>query len=131
MTQYNKSSSAWAFPIRFNSSRSGPQMISGQERIIQALTLLLKTHFGERPLHPDYGSELAQSVFAQLDLMSLANLREDIATVIQIHETRINLINIEFDSSMMLKGQLHIVLDYETLDDGEQYQLRFPFSIDL
>ncbi len=129
MPQYITTNKAWAFPIRFISSRSGPTMVSSHERIQQALALLLKTQLGERPFHTDYGSDIGQYVFGQLDLMALSQLKEQMATVIQAHETRIRLQEINFDSSEVVQGRLHIDITYELLEDGEEYQLRLPFTL--
>ncbi|MBD1583106.1 GPW/gp25 family protein [Pseudoalteromonas sp. S16_S37] len=119
----------WGFPVRFRSASSGPVMDSGETLLKQAIHLTLNTLVGERPLWPEMGSGLASYSFADANEQSLAQLRQEIATVLLNHEPRIILESIDFDSSELYDGVLLIQLNYLIRQTNSRSNMVFPFYL--
>lgn len=65
------------------------------ERLIKNDILqLLLTIPGERVMRPDFGVNLRNVVFEQLDDITLDSLRDDIISAINLNEPRINLLSL-------------------------------------
>ncbi|CAM4280202.1 GPW/gp25 family protein [Pseudoalteromonas ostreae] len=119
----------WGFPVRFQNPSSGPVMDSGETLLKQAIHLTLNTQVGERPLWPEMGSGLASYSFADANEQSLAQFRQEIATVLLNHEPRIILETIEFDSSELYDGVLLVQLNYVIRQTNSRSNMVFPFYL--
>jgi len=119
----------WAFPIRFGSPSSGPNMASQEVLIQQAIYLALHTLMGERPIWPELGSGLASFTFSDAAEQSLADLKQEISTVLLNYEPRITLQAIEFDSSALYDGLLNIELQYLVRQTNSRSNMVFPFYL--
>ncbi len=102
----------WGFPPDFASVSSGPSMSTEEALINQSIYLILNTRFGERPLHPTFGSNVSDFLFNSVDPGVLADLKEEIANSIMLSEPRITLDTIQFDSTQIYDGRLNIHLSY-------------------
>ncbi|MBQ4852412.1 GPW/gp25 family protein [Pseudoalteromonas sp. MMG012] len=119
----------WAFPPRFGTSESGPAIASGEVLLQQAIYLALHTLIGERPLWPEMGSGLSSFTFAEAAEQSLADLKQEIATVLLNYEPRITLQDIVFDSSALYDGILTIELQYLIRQTNSRSNMVFPFYL--
>ena len=119
----------WGFPVRFRNASSGPEMDSDETLLKQAIHLTLNTLVGERPLWPEMGSGLSSFTFADANEQSLAQLRQEIATVLLNHEPRIILETIEFDSTELYDGVLLIGLNYLVRKTNSRSNMVFPFYL--
>lgn len=119
----------WHFPVRFRSPASGPAIDNGESLLQQAIHLTLNTLVGERPLWPEMGSGLGSYSFTDANEQSLAQLRQEIATVILNHEPRIILESIDFDSSELYEGILLVQLNYVIRQTNSRSNMVFPFYL--
>ncbi|WP_440056282.1 GPW/gp25 family protein (plasmid) [Pseudoalteromonas sp. T1lg65] len=119
----------WGFPVQFQSTSRGPVMDSGETLLRQAIHLTLNTLVGERPFWPDMGSGLSAYSFSDANEQSLAQLRQEIATVLLNHEPRIVLESIDFDSSELYDGVLLIQLNYLVRQTNSRSNMVFPFYL--
>ncbi len=63
--------------------------------IKQAIVNLLLTNKGERPFNPDYGSDIREYLFEQLDYGTAAQVKLSIETTISQFEPRIQILSLE------------------------------------
>lgn len=119
----------WQFPPQFRSPSSGPEVLTNQELIEQAIFILLNTQIGERLYDPGFGSSLYEYLFHNPDAMMLADIKEEIAKAIVQHEVRITLNDINFDSSDIYDGLLKIELSYLIKETNSLANTVFPFYI--
>ena len=69
--------------------------VKDKAAIVQAITALLLTNKGERPLKPDLGCGIQQSLFEPLDYATGGLIRSQVVEVIKKYEPRIVLDNVE------------------------------------
>lgn len=119
----------WAFPPRFNLPSLGPVMVSAEQLLQQAIHLELNTLVGERPLWPHMGSGLASFSFEDANQQSLAELKQEIATVLLNYEPRIILESIHFDTAELFDGVLLIELNYLIRQTNSRSNMVFPFYL--
>ena len=60
-----------------------------EEAVKDGLVQLILTSRGERPMRPDYGTDLRQSVFATLDTVTINNMEATIKAAIERYEPRV------------------------------------------
>ncbi len=119
----------WAFPLRFLSPQSGPNMADSKTLIKQSMYLLLNTFLGERQFHTGFGSRLSEFTFSNIDGFVLADVKEEIANTVLLNEPRINLIDIEFDSSKIYDGIVNISLKFLVKEDSSLNNMVFPYYL--
>ncbi|WP_461535201.1 GPW/gp25 family protein [Spongorhabdus nitratireducens] len=119
----------WGFPVQFHAPGQSPVMVSGEDDVRQALYILLGTALGERAMRPDWGSPLADFMFAEMDAATLARLREQLASIIVSEEARIELHQITVDDSSAADGVLLIMLDYSHRITNTRDNMVYPFYL--
>lgn len=121
--------SGWVFPPRFNSPKSGPDMVKDEALLEQAISLVLNTQVGERSLQPDLGCGLNHFVFSEATPLLLTELKEEISSAILNHEPRIKLLDIQYDLSGVYEGRVNIVLNYWVKQTNARNNMVFPFYL--
>ena len=117
----------WGFPVRFFSPDAGPLMVEANEDIQQALKLLIFTAIGERPMRPDFGSEIQAYVFEALEADSMAQLQEHLRLTVEEQEPRIELEAVTIDSQEA--GVLLIEISYTIRATNTRNNFVFPFYV--
>lgn len=77
------------FPDIFSDRTGGCAIREGVEKINQAISDILMTRKGERPLRPNYGSKIHQLLFDPLDEITLDMMRIYIEEALEEWEPRI------------------------------------------
>lgn len=117
----------WAFPPEFNGGASPVRMISDEEDIEQSLRILLSTRLGERVMRPEFGTDIRNKVYHNMDLTMRTQLRAAIEKAILFFEPRIALTNVEFDVSEERDGVLHILLEYTVRLTNSRGNMVYPY----
>lgn len=117
----------WAFLPAFGGDSNPTQMVSDEEDIRESLNTLMSTRKGERVLQPDYGVDLAQYVFHNMNLTMRTQLKEVIEKAVLFYEPRISLDSVQFDMSSEFDGLLRIELKYTIKLTNERSNLVFPY----
>lgn len=102
-------------------------MVSEEEDIQQSLRIILSTRMGERLMRPDFGVDLHNMVFHQMDLTARTQLREAIERAILYYEPRITLTDVNFDMSEERNGILRIYLEYDVRMTNSRGNLVYPY----
>ena len=117
----------WSFPPEFQRNQSNVKMISDEEDIKSSLNILLTTRLGERVMLPDYGCNLEELMFENLDRTLITYITELIKTAILYHEPRIDVIKIDISETDPLEGKLIIKIDYKIRATNSRTNVVFPF----
>lgn len=117
----------WAFPPEFIKSQKATKMISEEEDIKSSLHILLTTKLGERIMLPEYGCNLEELLFENLDRTLITFVTDLIKTAILYHEPRIDVIKIEISESDPLEGKLIIEIEYIVRATNSRINMVFPF----
>lgn len=119
----------WSFPPDFFNPMQGPEMVTDEDEIRQALRVIIDTHFGERAMRPDFGSPVADFMFGSLDAGAIAILAEKLSDVLLRFEPRIELESVEVDDSKGMDGLLTIQVDYRVRQTNVRDNLVYPFYL--
>lgn len=121
----------WSFPPTFTKrvAESGVELVSDVEDIRQSLEILLSTQLGERILQPEFGSNLNVLLFENLDLSLITLVEDIIETSILSFESRIDVQNINVDTSQQTEGILTISVDFIVTSINTRTNIVFPFFI--
>jgi len=117
----------WAFPPRFDRSSASAATVTGQEDIIQSLTILFGTQLGERILEQDYGCQISSFLFRPITPSISSVLRNQIRRAITLHETRIKLEEITLDTTDAVDGKINIQLHWSEETTNNRRNHVFPF----
>lgn len=116
----------WAFPPRTD-GRGGIATATGDEKIAQAIHIILSTPIGQRVMRPTFGSRLQELVFAPAnpETLGLAELYVDEA--LSFWEPRIDVIEV---SARVMREQPHVIqieIRYRIKTTHDERSLVYPF----
>jgi len=117
----------WGFPPEFKMGQKSVKMISDEEDIKSSLHILLTTRLGERVMLPEYGCNLEELLFENLDRTLITYIIELIKTAILYHEPRIDVIKIDISETEPLEGKLIIEIEYRIRATNSRTNVVFPF----
>lgn len=119
--------SGWSFPPAFARGGAAVAMVEGAEDILQSLMILLSTRPGERVMHPDFGCDLSEVLFEEID-QGLINLVTGLVSdAVIYHEPRVKLDRVEVTESEV--GLLLVQVEYTVTSTNSRYNLVYPFYL--
>lgn len=120
----------WGFPPAFSKGGEDVVMVSREEDIMQSLLILLGTSLDERAMREDYGCNLQDYLFEELDTRLLNYLRNAITESIRIHEPRINLEDVNFDiQADYTQSLINIEIQFLVRSTNSRYNMVYPFYL--
>ncbi|MCI4670774.1 MAG: GPW/gp25 family protein [Bacteroidia bacterium] len=121
----------WAFPPKFikGANDSGPEMVSAEKDICESLQILLSTKLGERVMRPNYGCNLYKLNFEPINTQFLAFVQTYIEQSILLHEPRVELENVNINTSSQLDGILYIEVNYRVRATNSPDNYVYPFYL--
>ena len=117
----------WSFPPTFNLSIGGVEMLEEEADVASSLIILLSTAQGERVMLPQYGCNLDELVFENLDTRMKTLMVDKLESAILYHEPRIKLESVELDESEGLNGVVLIGIKYCVKLTNSRFNLVFPY----
>ncbi len=99
--------SGLAFP--FCITGAGIKVASGEEKVAQALMMLLQTQFGERLMRPTYGANLRSLAFAPLDVTTCRTAERLCRNAIGAWEPRVSIVSITVTPDNAASGSALII----------------------
>ncbi|MCD8184806.1 MAG: GPW/gp25 family protein [Bacteroides sp.] len=102
-------------------------MVSEEEDIKESLHILFSTRLGERIMCPDYGTDLHNMVFHNMDLTARTQLQAAIEKAVLYWEPRVTLTKVSFDVSEEWDGKLNILLEYTIRQTNARGNLVYPY----
>ena len=99
--------------------------IKNETAIARSIRNIVFTLPGEKFFDPNFGSDISQSLFENIDEISAVTIREEIEYSIKTYEPRVNLLEVEsipnFDNN-----EYNVVITYEIIGaDVDAQQLEF------
>ena len=118
--------SGWAFPLRTDAT-GGIATVSGQREIEEAMRLVLGTSYGERPMRPEFGSAIADFVFAPADATTAGRIAYEVRASLRRWEPRIDVVDVEVTYDEQEPSTLYIDVYYQVKGTNDLRNLVFPF----
>ena len=119
----------WKFPPAFARGGTDVAMASGTEDIHESLRILLSTRLGERVMQEDYGCDLFEVQFEEIDQSLINRLTGLITDALIRHEPRIRLDEVSVDEDGATEGLLLIQVRYQVIGTNSRYNLVYPYHL--
>ncbi|SRR5713101_788980 len=120
--------SGLAFPIRIDHS-GGLAVIGHEEKVRQAIKMILSTAKGERVMRPDFGCDIHAFVFTTLDITNLTLMKSAVREALVRWEPRIEVNDVTVKPDLVREGQLQISVNYTIRQTNFQDNLVYPFYL--
>jgi hypothetical protein len=117
-----------AFPLRVD-ARGGLATVRHADDVQEAITVILGTAPGERPMRPEFGCGIHDYVFESIDAYTLGRLDVEIRDALDRWEPRIEVIDIDFDLDGAGAGELRILVTYALRATNDIRNLVYPFYL--
>jgi len=116
----------WAFPLGV-STQGGIAMVRREVELEQAMTLILSTYPGERPMRPEFGSRLRDFVFRPANAETAAELSQEVRNALLRWEPRVDIERVDVTPDASERGMLYIDIAYTAKGTNDRRNLVFPF----
>lgn len=120
--------SGLAFPLSVD-HRGAIAMARGEDDVEQALTIILGTAPGERPMRPEFGCEVHDFVFDSIDAAMVGRVEGAVRAALDRWEPRIEVVGIGFDLDRAGEGVLEVTIGYRIRATNRERNLVYPFYV--
>jgi phage baseplate assembly protein W len=117
-----------AFPLRVD-RRGALSLVRGADDIDEAITIILGTAPGERPMRPEFGCGIHNYIFESVDSYTMARLEQEIRIALDRWEPRIDVIDVDFGLDGVDQGEVVIEISYVIRTTNDLRNLVYPFYI--
>jgi phage baseplate assembly protein W len=119
----------WSFPPEFGLGGAELAVVSDVEDIHQSLAILFATRRDERPMQESFGCNLDELLFEEVDHALVNKVNSMIHDAILLHETRIQLLDVDVSPDPNDAGLLRVSLDYAVVGTNSRFNMVFPFYL--
>lgn len=119
----------WSFPPTFDNVAKAVTLVRDEENIKQSLGILLSTKLGERIMQPDFGCNLSDFVFGELDSSLMGEIENEITNALIRQEPRIDVGVIDIDQDPNTPGLLLINIHYTIRSTNTRSNMVYPFYL--
>lgn len=117
-----------AFPIEPDSN--GRLALARDELDVeQAITIILSTVPGERPMRPEFGCAVHECTFATVDALTLERVENAVRAALDRWEPRVETHSVKFDLSHVQEGRLNVEVGYIVRATNSVRNLVHPFYV--
>lgn len=117
-----------AYPLGVD-RRGGLALARGEEDVEQAISIILSTAPGQRPMRQEFGCGLHDYVFDVLDAATLGRMEAEIRRALERWEPRIEVEGVDFDVEASPSGLLAITIAYRLRATNDVRNLVYPFYV--
>ncbi len=117
----------WSFPLKIN-LQGGISLSATEQKIKEAILIILRTELGERRYRPDFGCRLSELTFAPLNSQTLFSIRLYVQEALETWEPRIDLEEIVTEPDPVL-GKVNIMINYRLKSNHEPRSIVYPFYL--
>ena len=125
--------SGLAFPLRVD-ARGGLALAHEDEDVREAISVILGTAPGERPMRPEFGCGIHDYVFESVDAYLVGRLEQEVRRALDRWEPRIDVVSVELSLEPSSEGGLVnelVVIDiaYQLRATSDVRNLVYPFYV--
>lgn len=119
--------SGWSFPPTFHSKGATVGLVAEERDVQQSIQIILGTNPGERPMNLDFGCNLREFVFEEVDRSLLTRIRDRVTRALEAHEPRITDIAVDVDRDDGDHTLLLVAISYRLRTSNSRFNLVYPF----
>jgi phage baseplate assembly protein W len=117
-----------AFPLGVD-PRGALALARDEEDVRQAISIILATAPGERPMRPEFGCGVHDYVFDVLDAATLGQMDTEVRRALERWEPRIDVLAVDFEGDGSSDGLLSITIEYRLRSTNDVRNLVHPFYV--
>lgn len=117
-----------AFPLGVD-RRGALALARDEDDVRQAISIILSTAPGERPMRPEFGCGVHDYVFDVIDAATLGRMEAEILRALERWEPRIDVLGVGFDLDADAGGPLAITIEYRMRATNDVRNLVHPFYV--
>ncbi len=129
MAAANDLGTGWNFPPRFFNNGKDVSLVSDEEDVHQELEILISTALKERLNYSDYGCDMKQFMFEEVNRGLVLEIQQMILNSIYDYEPRVQVDNIEVTQSKDNAQELLISIDYQIISTSSEENLEYFLSL--
>ena len=118
----------WKFPLQVTPT-GGIATATAEQRIEEAILLILSTGRGERVMLPDFGCGIHDLVFAPNHSSTVSKIVDSVRRSLVAFEPRIDVLDVTAETTDGQPNLLLIRVDYRIRDANSMKNLVYPFFI--
>ncbi|HEY0989757.1 MAG TPA: GPW/gp25 family protein [Kofleriaceae bacterium] len=118
----------WSFPVDVDGGRITEA--SDDDKVCQAIQLILRTAPGERVMRPDFGCGIHDIVFDTLSEEMLGRVQREVSEALAKWEPRIDVLRVTALQDPENWTRLLVEIDYRVRSTNSRFNLVFPFYVD-
>lgn len=103
------------------------ELVHQEDDVREAIQMILMTRKGERPMRPEFGSELHTLVFAPNDAQTAGLARRYVQEALIRWEPRIDVLEVEARHDEKTGTRLLISIRYRLIATNDERNLVFPY----
>ena len=119
----------WGFPPRFYNHGKDVGMVANEDDVRESLEILFSTAMNERLKFPDFGCDLHQFMFEEINRSLVIKIRQMIMDAVDYYEPRVTVQNITVTESEEDSHILLINIEYTINELNSKQNLIYPLSI--
>jgi len=127
----------WSFPVTFDAADAaqdpaksrGIAEASGEDKVRQAIEIILRTAPGERVTRPDFGCSIHELVFDTIGGDMIGRVESAISSALATWEPRIDVLAIAAQQDPDDPTRLLIEINYRIRSTNSRFNLVFPFYV--
>ena len=119
----------WQFPVGVDAATGRLKAASSDADIAQAVRIILLTSKGERMMQPEFGCNLRQYLFAEMDYTTCTQIGREVRDSLVRWEPRITDVEVEVDTNEADAARLILRVSYVVRATNNLYNLVFPYYI--
>jgi len=118
----------WRFPVEPDAS-GALRYVADEEKIQQAILVILGTTRGERVMRPEFGGRLRELVFAPMTSSTRSLVASAITDALVKWEARIDVLGVHVEEQAGDAGTLVVNIEYRVRATNSVFNLVYPFYL--
>ena len=119
----------WSYPVRVDGDGGISLETQHEEKIRQAIWIILATARGERVMRPDFGCGIHDLVFAVNSPGTAGRVAGEVRQALVQWEPRIDVIDVRAETPPEARNYLLLRIDYRIRTNNAFYNLVYPFFL--
>jgi phage baseplate assembly protein W len=119
----------WSFPVEPDGATHSLAYAVDEQKIQQAIIIILGTSRGERVMRPEFGSRLRELVFGPLNSSTKSLIASAVTDALVKWEPRIDVLNVRADDNVTDAGTLVVNIEYRVRATNSVFNLVYPFYL--
>jgi hypothetical protein len=119
----------WDFPVDADSVTGRVSENQGEEKIAQAIQIILQTRKGERMMRPEFGCDLSRYTFAEMNYTVMSEIEIEVKKAIILWEPRVIDVEVSCHMDSETDGVLLIDISYVVRSTNNPFNMVYPFYL--